>query len=101
MLLSHLVRSSGVLIGLGVGLFVVIGFFQGLFITLLASMLGMSDGSVGYYQVSVALQFINPAQFVSLVDTYLTGTYSTAFLMIPTGSFSMIRGNMVYRSPQS
>jgi ABC-type transport system involved in multi-copper enzyme maturation permease subunit len=87
MLLSHLVKSSGALIGLGVGLFLVIDFFQGLIVSLLTSMLRIQNGSAGFYQLSVGLDFVNPAQFASLVDTYLTGIYRTAFIGIPTGSF--------------
>jgi ABC-type transport system involved in multi-copper enzyme maturation permease subunit len=44
MLLSHLVRSTGALIGIGVGLFLVIDFFQGLIVSLLTSVLGIQEG---------------------------------------------------------
>jgi ABC-type transport system involved in multi-copper enzyme maturation permease subunit len=90
MLLSHLVRSSGSLIGIGVGLFLVIDFFQGVFATLLSSLLGIQSGSVGFYQLSVGLEFVNPAAFVSLVDTYLTGTISSVGLPILSGQSSSI-----------
>jgi ABC-type transport system involved in multi-copper enzyme maturation permease subunit len=92
MFLSHFVRSSGALIGLGVGLFLVIDFFQGLIVSLLTSLLGIQTGSVGFYQLSVGLQFANPSQFVSLVDTYLTSVYRTGFIGIPTGSFPITPG---------
>jgi ABC-2 type transport system permease protein len=93
MLLSHLVRSSGALIGLGVGLFLVIDFFQGVIVALLTSILGIQNGSVGFYQLSVGLEFANPTQFVSLVDTYLTESLRVAtFLGIGAGSFPITPG---------
>ncbi|MDA4123101.1 MAG: ABC transporter permease [Thaumarchaeota archaeon] len=76
MLLSHLVKSSGTLIGLSIGLFLLIDFFQGLIVTIVAAILQIGPGSVGYYQVSVALDFLNPAQFVSLVVTYFTNVFT-------------------------
>ncbi len=91
MLLSHLVRSSGSLIGIGVGLFLVIDFFQGVIATLVTSVLGIQSGSVGFYQLSVSLEFVNPAAFVSLVGTYLTGTISSVGLPVLAGqSFSIV-----------
>ncbi len=70
--LSHLVKSSGVLIGIGIGLFLVLDFFWGLIALLIAEAIHVGPGSEVYYEISVAMQFANPAQFVSLVTTYLT-----------------------------
>jgi hypothetical protein len=45
---------------------------------------------VGFYPLSVGLDFANPAQFVSLVDTYLTGAASfVGFPAITGQSFSI------------
>lgn len=91
MLLSHLVRSSGSLIGIGVGMFLVIDFFQGVIVNLLMSILGIQSGSAGFYHLSVGLEFVNPAAFVSLVDTYLTGSITSVGLPVLAGqSFSIV-----------
>jgi ABC-type transport system involved in multi-copper enzyme maturation permease subunit len=83
MLLSHLVKSSGTLIGLSVGLFLVIDFFQGLIFTIISTILQISRGSVAYYQISVALDFLNPAQFISLVETYITNLVGFVGVIAP------------------
>jgi len=88
MLLSHLVKSSGTLIGLSVALFLVIDFFQGLIVTIAATILQISRGSVAYYRISVALDFLNPAQFISLVETYFTNVVRFVGI-ISTPSFSI------------
>jgi ABC-type transport system involved in multi-copper enzyme maturation permease subunit len=93
MLLSHLVRSTGALIGIGVGLFLVIDFFQGLIVSLLTSVLGIQEGSSEFFKFSVGMEFVNPAQYVSLVDTYLTRMVRTAIVGIPTGSFPIAQGS--------
>ncbi|HKW04717.1 MAG TPA: ABC transporter permease subunit [Nitrososphaerales archaeon] len=87
MFLSHLVKSSGALIGIGVAMFLVIDFFQSLIVTLVTSALGIQGGSVNFYKVAAVLGFANPAQFVTLVDTYLTNLYQASFFGIATGSF--------------
>jgi ABC-2 type transport system permease protein len=87
MFISHLVKSSGALIGIGVALFLVIDFFQGLIVTFVTSALGIKGGSVNFYRIALALGFANPAQFITLVDTYLTNSYQTSFIGIATGSF--------------
>lgn len=71
-LLSHVFRSSGALIGIGIGLFIVIDFFWGIIIGLLANFTNTLYFSTGYYQLVIFAEFVNPAQFVSLIDTYLT-----------------------------
>lgn len=87
MMLSQLVKSSGTLIGLGVGIFFVIDFFQGLLDQVITSGLGLTVGSAGFFRMMIGLEFANPAQLVSLVNTYLTGIYRMAFLGVTTGSF--------------
>ncbi len=73
LLLSHLVKSSGALIGAGIGLFIILDLFWSVIVVLVASIFHTSIGSLAYYQFSILMSFINPAQFVSLVNTYLTG----------------------------
>jgi ABC-2 type transport system permease protein len=76
MLFAHLTRSSGALIGIGIGLFMIMDFFWGLIVDLLASNAGGSF-SAGFIRVMIIGQFVNPAQFVSVVDTYLTQQVSS------------------------
>ena len=71
-ILSHLVKSTGALIGLGVVLVLVFDVFWGLIEIVIAEVLHISLFSVAFYQLQFAAQFANPANFVSLVDTYLT-----------------------------
>ena len=78
MLLSHLVKSSGALIGIGVGLFVVIDFFWSILLVIISNLSEVSNGSVAFYQDLVVSEFVNPAQFVGLVDSYLTHQLSFA-----------------------
>lgn len=72
MLLSHIVRSSGILIGIGIGLFMVIDFFWGIIIGIVANFSNTPFFSNGYYKLVILAEFLNPAQFVGLIDTYLT-----------------------------
>lgn len=72
MLLSRVIRSSGALIGIGIALFIVIDFFWSIIIALLANATNTNFGSLAYYGFVIGGEFVNPAQFVGLVDTYLT-----------------------------
>jgi ABC-2 type transport system permease protein len=72
MLLSHLTKSSGLLIGIGIGLFIVIDFFWGTIMSLVAVLANVQYGTIGFFQIAVLSQFANPAEFVSLIVTYLT-----------------------------
>lgn len=72
MLLSHVVRSSGLLIGIGIGIFIFFDFFWVLLVSLVLSITQTGYGSASYYGFVIAGEFLNPAQFVGLVDAYLT-----------------------------
>jgi len=72
MLLSHVVRTTGALIGVGIGIFVLFDFFWALLISLVVGISQTSYGSAASYGYIVAGEFLNPAQFVGLVDAYLT-----------------------------
>jgi ABC-2 type transport system permease protein len=76
MLLSHLTKSSGALIGIGIGLFIVIDFFWSIILTLATNAANIPFYSTGFFQVFVIGQFANPAEFVALVITYLTHNLS-------------------------
>ena len=72
MLLSHVVRSSVALIGIGIGLFILFDFFWGSLVAAAAALFHVQTGTSGYFQILIASLFVNPAQFMSLVYTYLT-----------------------------
>ncbi|MHB1908586.1 MAG: ABC transporter permease [Nitrososphaerales archaeon] len=78
MLLSHVFKSSGALIGIGIGLFIVIDFFWGLILDLVFGLTHTQFGSLSYYTYSILAEYFNPAQFVGLVDSYITGQFSLA-----------------------
>jgi ABC-type transport system involved in multi-copper enzyme maturation permease subunit len=87
LLLSHLVKSTGMLIGIGVGLFILLDMFWSVIVILIALIFRAPLGSLAYYQLSVLMSFINPAQFVSLVNTYLTG--QTGFGLITPSQYGI------------
>lgn len=78
MLLSHVFKSSGALIGIGIGLFIVIDFFWGLILDLVFGLTHTQFYSLSYYTYSILAEYFNPAQFVGLVDSYITGQFSLA-----------------------
>jgi ABC-2 type transport system permease protein len=70
-LLSHLVKSTGVLLGISVVLFVVLDFFWGLIIFLLTLLLGGSSGSAVALEATLVSYYANPAQFLQLINVYV------------------------------
>jgi ABC-2 type transport system permease protein len=72
MLLSRIIKSSGLLIGIGIGLFLVFDLFWSIIILAAVSASGAGLGSNAYQGFQIAGEFLNPAQFVQLVITYLT-----------------------------
>jgi ABC-2 type transport system permease protein len=70
-LLSHLVKSTGLLLGISIGLFVVLDFFWGLIIYLLTLLLGGAQGSFVALQATYLSYYANPAQFLNLVNAYV------------------------------
>jgi ABC-2 type transport system permease protein len=87
MLLSHIVKSSGALIGIGVGLFIVIDFFWGILLSLTISLTNTGFNSASYFRDIIIAEFVNPAQFVGLVDTYIT--HQASFVGISPFSFPL------------
>ncbi|MGD0318530.1 MAG: ABC transporter permease subunit [Nitrososphaerales archaeon] len=77
MALSRLLRSSGSLVGLGIGLFIIFDFFWGFLLVLLAYVTKIGMGSVPFIRLFIGAEFLNPAQFIALVDTYLTHSVSS------------------------
>jgi ABC-type transport system involved in multi-copper enzyme maturation permease subunit len=71
MLLSHFVKSTGGLIGAGLVIWIVLDFFWGVFVLVGSYILGVQIGSGDYIGVTIDSSFFNPAQFYSLVSTYI------------------------------
>lgn len=70
-LLSHLVKSTGVLLGISIVLFVVLDFFWGLIIFLLTLLLGGTSGSAVAVEATLVSYYANPAQFLQLINVYV------------------------------
>ncbi|TMI31838.1 hypothetical protein E6H29_03780 [Candidatus Bathyarchaeota archaeon] len=85
--LSHVVKSTGALLGIMIGLFVVLDFFWTLIILLLTSLLGGTLGSEVSLQAAILSYFANPAQFITLVNAYLF--QSTSGIPIQTSNFGL------------
>jgi len=81
MLLARVLKGSGALIGIGVGLFIIFDFFWAIIILIVVEAARVSFGSLVYYQITIAGEFVNPAQFVGLVDTYITHQSTGAGLL--------------------
>jgi ABC-2 type transport system permease protein len=73
-LFSHVVKSTGALIGLSIVLWAVFEFFWGLISLLVSQALGYTIGSAGFFHVIVVMSYFNPADYYGLVATYLTKT---------------------------
>jgi ABC-2 type transport system permease protein len=84
MLLSRVFKSSGMLIGIGIGLFILFDFLWSIIILILLTVTRTGFESNGYIGYTVAAEFANPAQFISLVITYLTSQSSSVGLLSPT-----------------
>ncbi len=75
-LFSHLVKSTGALLGIMIGLFIVLELFWGLIVFLVTSLMGGTPGSAVSIQASVLASFANPAKFISLTIQYVLGSSS-------------------------
>ncbi len=83
MLLSRVLKSTGLLIGIGVGLFLVFDFLWSVILALVLELTRTGFGSTNYIGYLIAGDFVNPAQFVQLVITYLT-SQSSGVLISPS-----------------
>src|SRR5207245_8185188 len=93
---SHLVRSSGLLIGIGIGLFIVLDLFWSVIIYFITILLGATSGSAVAVQAAIASYFFNPAQFISLVYIYLTNQFTGfAFVQIIPSDYGITIATLV------
>jgi ABC-type transport system involved in multi-copper enzyme maturation permease subunit len=94
MLLSRVIKSSGLLIGIGiVWLFLVFDLFWNMLIQAAAAITGAGNGT-GYFAYAIASDFLNPAQFVQLVVAYLT-SYSNWFGFISPAQYGITIPSLV------
>ncbi len=86
-LLSHLVKSTGALLGISIGMFVILDFLWSFIIFLLTLLLGGTLGSAVGIEATLISYYANPAQFVQLVNTY---TFQSVFgIPIPSSSYGV------------
>ena len=79
-LLSHLLKSTGALLGISIGLFVVLDFFWSLIIYLLTLLLGGTSGSAVALEATFLSYYANPAQFIALINVYILQSSSGVLL---------------------
>lgn len=70
-LLSHLVKSTGLLLGISIVLFVILDFFWSLIVFLLTLLLGGTSGSAVALEATLISYYANPAQFLQLINVYV------------------------------
>jgi ABC-2 type transport system permease protein len=78
MLISHVIKSSGGLIGVGVGLWVLLDFFWSVIILVVAFSMGIQIGSGNYMGLTIDSAFFNPAQFYGLIADFINGVSVTS-----------------------
>ena len=79
-LLSHLLKSTGALLGISIVLFLVLDFFWSLIIFLLTLALGGTSGSAVALEATFVSYYANPAQFLSLINVYTLQSSSGVLL---------------------
>jgi ABC-2 type transport system permease protein len=82
-LLSHLLKSTGALLGISIVLFLVLDFFWSLIIFLLTLLLGGTSGSAVALEATFLSFYANPAQFLSLINVYVLQS-SSGVLLTPS-----------------
>ncbi|MGI0079766.1 MAG: ABC transporter permease [Nitrososphaerales archaeon] len=95
MLLSRVTRSSRFLIGIGIGLFLLFDFLWSVLVLLALTFTRTGFGSSGYIGYTIALQFVNPAQFIQLVITYLTSETLSSNILISPAQYGITMPSLV------
>jgi ABC-2 type transport system permease protein len=86
-LLSHLLKSTGALLGISIVLFLVLDFFWSLIIFLLTLLLGGTSGSAVALQATFLSYYANPAQFLSLINVYVL--QSSSGILLQSSSYGV------------
>ncbi|HVP23446.1 MAG TPA: ABC transporter permease subunit [Conexivisphaerales archaeon] len=87
--LSYFLKSTSALVGVGIGIFVVFGFFWNVLVYSVASSLGATPGSAVYLQSTIAADFFNPAQLAFLLNLYLSNGASYGLTLIQPGLYRL------------
>ncbi len=69
-LLSHLVKSTGLLLGLSIVIFLILDFLWSIIVLIVTFALGGTLGSEVALRVTLDSYYANPAQFLTLINTY-------------------------------
>lgn len=72
-LISHLIKSSGAIIGAGITLYVLLVLLWSIFMLLFTSIGAVPYGSHTYLQREVILDFANPGGYLSLIENFSVG----------------------------
>jgi ABC-2 type transport system permease protein len=75
-IISQFTKSTGALIGAGIGVFMVLDFLWNLLLFLALTAAGATFGSLTALHLQVDLSFLNPAQFLNLVQILQTNSIS-------------------------
>ncbi len=75
-LLSHLVKSTGLLLGLSIVIFLILDFFWSIIIFAITFALGGTLGSEVAIRATINSYYANPAQFLSLINTFFFQSFS-------------------------
>ncbi|MDG6933125.1 MAG: ABC transporter permease subunit [Nitrososphaerota archaeon] len=67
-IVSQFTKSTGALIGSGIGLFLVLDLLWSLLLALAVTATGVSFGSLSALRLQVDLSFVNPSQFIGLLQ---------------------------------
>ncbi len=86
-LLSHLLKSTGALLGISIVLFLVLDFFWSLIILLLTLLLGGTSGSAVALEATFLSYYANPAQFLSLINVYVL--QSSSGILLQSSSYGV------------
>jgi ABC-type transport system involved in multi-copper enzyme maturation permease subunit len=89
MLLSHVIKSSGGLVGVGVGLWVLLDFFWSLIILVVAVSMGVQIGSGNYLGLTIDSGFFNPAQFYGLIGNFVNGVSLSSGVPISPATYGL------------
>lgn len=84
MVLSRVIKSSGLLIGIGIGLFIIFDFLWSILVLLVLAATRIGINSAAYLGYQIGAEFLNPSQFIQLVITYLTSENSTVGFISPS-----------------
>ncbi len=73
---SHIMKSTGTLLGIGIILFLVFSFFWGTIVFAISSALGINFASADFIRLNIILSYFNPSEYPSLFYIYILNKIS-------------------------